>query len=208
MPKSHKDNLFICTMQDGFSKFVSAAMIPCKEAPVVANAVLEGWITKFGCPDQIHTDQGTEFKNKLWKDLMDRLQIEKTETPPYNPQSNLVERFHRVMNAIMRCYMDRGDRNWESYIPMCCFAYNTKINSTTGVTPFEAFLGRPAKLPIDLVIPTPDQQWVNTDAYIQETLMRFREMYAFMQKHTEATFRRNAKLYAGKADVYQVDDLI
>ena len=91
---------------------------------------------------------------------------------------------------------------------MATFAFNTKVNSSTGVTPFEAWMGRPAKLPIDLVIPTPDQQWVNTDAYIQETLMRFREMYAFMQKHTEATFRRNARLYAGKTNVYQVDDLI
>ena len=207
MPKSHKDNLFICTMQDGFSKFVSATMIPCKEAPVVANAVLEGWITKFGCPDQIHTDQGTEFKNKLWKDLMDRLQIEKTETPPYNPQSNLVERFHRVMNAIMRCYMDRGDRNWESYIPMCCFAYNTKINSTTGVTPFEAFLGRPAKLPIDLVIPAPQKVYGDENEFIKETERRFQTMYAYMKERSEAGFRRTAKLYSGNPDHFQEGDL-
>ena len=207
MPRSHKDNLFICTMQDGFSKFVAAVMIPCKEAPVVANAVLEGWITKFGCPDRIHTDQGTEFKNKLWKDLMDRLQITKTETPPYNPQSNLVERFHRALNAIMRCYMDRGDRDWEAYIPMCCFAYNTKINSTTGVTPFEAWMGRPAKLPIDLVIPTPQRVYGDENEFIKETERRFHTMYTYMRNNSEAGFRRNAKLYSGNPDQFQEGDL-
>ena len=207
MPKSHKDNLFICTMQDGFSKFVSAVMIPCKEAPVVANAVLEGWITKFGCPDRIHTDQGTEFKNKLWKELCDRLQIVKTETPPYNPQSNIVERFHRALNAIMRCYMDRGDRDWESYIPMCCFAYNTKINSTTGVTPFEAWMGRPAKLPIDLVIPTPQRVYGDENEFIKETERRFVTMYNYMKNNSEAGFRRNAKLYTGNPEQFQEGDL-
>ena len=207
MPKSHKDNLFICTMQDGFSKFVTAVMIPCKEAPVVANAVLEGWITKFGCPYRIHTDQGTEFKNKLWKELMDRLQITKTETPPYNPQSNLVERFHRALNAIMRCYMDRGDRDWESYIPMCCFAYNTKINSTTGLTPFEAWMGRPAKLPIDLVIPTPQRVYGDETEFIRETERRFHTMYTYMRNNSEAGFKRNAKLYSGNPEQFQEGDL-
>ena len=207
MPKSHKDNLFICTMQDGFSKYVTAVMIPCKEAPVVANAVLEGWITKFGCPDRIHTDQGTEFKNKLWKDLMDRLQITKTETPPYNPHSNLVERFHRCLNAIMRCYMDRGDRNWEAYIPMCCFAYNTKINSTTGITPFEGWMGRPAKLPIDLIIPAPERVYGDENEFIRETERRFQTMYSYMRNNSEAGFKRNAKLYSGSSEEFNEGDL-
>ena len=38
---------------------------------------------------------------------------------------------------------------------MACFAYNTKVNQTTGVSPFEAWMGRKAKMPIDLIIPHP-----------------------------------------------------
>ena len=208
MPETDKGDKYIMTMQDGFSRYCTAATIPNKEAATVANALLDAWVTKHGCPVRIHTDQGREWHNAIWHQLCERLQIAKTVTPAYNPQSNLVERFHRTLNTIMRTHLAREDAGWARFLPMATFAFNTKVNASTGVTPFEAWMGRPAKLPIDLVIPTPDQQWVNTDAYIQETLMRFREMYAFMQKHTEATFRRNAKLYAGKANVYQVDDLI
>ena len=100
LPRSDMKNTYICTMQDGFTKFVNAVPIPNKEASTTANAVLEGFITKFGCPNRIHTDQGTEFKNALWADLCDRLQVEKTETPAYNPHSNLVERFHCSLNQI------------------------------------------------------------------------------------------------------------
>ena len=49
LPETDRGNKYIVTMMDGFTKYVSAATIPCKEAAVVANAVIEGWITKFGC---------------------------------------------------------------------------------------------------------------------------------------------------------------
>ena len=85
LPETTRGNKYIVTMLDGFTKYVAAVTIPCKEAAVVANAVIEGWITKFGCPGRIHTDQGTEFVNKIWSQLCDRLQITKTVTPAYSP---------------------------------------------------------------------------------------------------------------------------
>ena len=208
MPETNKGDRYILTMQDGFSRYCTASTIPNKEASTVANALLDNWITKFGCVVRIHSDQGKEFCNAIWNQLCDRLQITKTMTPAYNPNSNLVERFHRTLNTIMRTHLAREDAGWARFLPMATFAFNTKVNATTGMTPFEAWMGRTAKLPIDLIIPTPDTRWADTDAYIQETLVRFQEMYAFMRKHTEATFQRNAKLYAGNANNFQVDDLV
>ena len=208
MPETDKGDRYIATMQDGFSRYCAASTIPNKEATTVANALLDTWVTRFGCPVRIHSDQGKEFHNKIWHQLCDRLQITKTVTPAYNPNSNLIERFHRTLNTIMRTHLAREDAGWARFLPMATFAFNTKVNTTTGMTPFEAWMGRPAKLPIDLVIPTPDNKWANAEAYIQETLVRFQEMYAFMRKHTEATFQRNAKLYAGNANNFQVDDLV
>ena len=208
MPTTHDGMKYIVTMQDGFSRYCTACTIPNKEAVTVANALLDAWITKFGCPVRIHSDQGREFHNSIWHQLCDRLQIQKTMTPAYNPQSNLVERFHRTLNSIMRTHLAREDAGWSRFLPMATFAFNTKVNATTGVTPFEVWMGRAAKLPIDLVVPTPDRQWPDADAYIQETLIRFEEMFRFMRKHTEATFKRNARLYAGNANTFQVNDLV
>ena len=208
LPETEKGDRYIATMQDGFSRYCAACTIPNKEASTVANALLDTWVTKYGCPVRIHSDQGKEFHNKIWHQLCDRLQISKTVTPAYNPNSNLIERFHRTLNMIMRTHLAREDAGWARFLPMATFAFNTKVNSTTGMTPFEAWMGRPAKLPIDLVIPTPDHKWANVDAYIQETLVRFQEMYAFMRKHTEATFQRNARLYTGNANNFQIDDLV
>ena len=208
MPETPDGMKYIVTMQDGFSRYCTACTIPNKEAVTVANALLDAWITKFGCPVRIHSDQGKEFQNSIWHQLCDRLQIQKTTTPAYNPQSNPVERFHRSLNSIMRTHLAREDAGWSRFLPMATFAYNTKVNATTGLTPFEVWMGRAAKLPIDLVVPTPDRQWPDADAYIQETLVRFEEMFRFMRKHTEATFKRNARLYSGNANTFKVDDLV
>ena len=89
---------YILTMQDGFSKYACAHPIKSKEAEVVANQLIASWLTKFGCPVTIHTDMGTEFENQIWHVLCDRLQIQKTHTPPYNPQSNIAERFYQTLN--------------------------------------------------------------------------------------------------------------
>ena len=208
LPETARGNKYIVTMMDGFTKYVAAVTIPCKEAPVVANAVIEGWITKFGCPGRIHTDQGKEFVNKIWTQLCDRLQITKTVTPAYSPQGNLVERFHRSLNQIMRVYMSREDKSWERYVDTACLAYNTKVNTTTGVTPHEAWTGRPAKLPIDLVIPMPRKSYDNEDSYVTDTLRRFEVMYAAMRKRAEDTFKRNARLYSGNTEEFNVGDLV
>ena len=208
MPETPDGMKYIATMQDGFSRYCTACTIPNKEAVTVANALLDAWITKFGCPVRIHSDQGKEFQNSVWQQLCDRLQIQKTSTPAYNPQSNPIERFHKTLNSIMRTHLAREDAGWSRFLPMATFAYNTKVNASTGVTPFEVWMGRAAKLPIDLVVPTPDRQWPDPDAYIQETLVRFEEMFKFLRKHTEATFKRNARLYAGNANTFKLDDLV
>ena len=61
--------------------------------------------------------------------------------------------------------MNRNDHAWERFVPMACFAYNTKINASTGISPFEAFMGRKAKLPIDLIIPLPDRIYQNEEEF-------------------------------------------
>ena len=59
LPRNDRGKAYILTMQDGFSRFTIAIPIPTKEAAVVGNAVLNGWITKHVCPNNIHSDQGT-----------------------------------------------------------------------------------------------------------------------------------------------------
>ena len=87
-------------------------LVPNKEA----NALLDAWITRLGCPVRIHSDHGKEFQNSIWHQVCDRLQIQKTTTPAYNPQSNIVECFNRSLNSIMRTHLACENAGWSRFL--------------------------------------------------------------------------------------------
>ena len=80
---------YMLTVQDGYTRFASAYPISNKEAGMVARVLIH--FSVFGLPNQIHSDNGAEFVNKLWVELFSELKILHTRTPPYNPSSDIVE---------------------------------------------------------------------------------------------------------------------
>ena len=197
LPTTQRQSRYILTAEDGFTRFCIAVGIPNKEAATVTNALLERYITVFGVPAKIHSDQGKEFTAAVFTDLLDRLQVKRSTTPPYNPQSNgHVERFHRTLNSLFRVYLDREDSEWERMLPAAMMAYNTKIHSSTGMTPYYAMFLREARLPVDLVVPPPEKE-EHVHHQVQTTLQRFRDMYHRVRSKEEGVIKRNAKLYTG-----------
>ena len=208
LPRTANGNRYILTIEDSFSRYCQAIPIKTKEAKHVADALVEKHVCIFGCPLEILSDQGREFVNSTWKELCKRLEIKKKEMPPYNPNSNPIERFHRTLNAILRTFMDRDDPAWERYLPMATLAYNSKCHSSTGQTPFLVWMGREARLPLDIIVPTPRQQFQTVEEHVQDVLRRFNAMYRKIQEQNEAVFRRNARLYSGNLHDYKVGDRV
>ena len=199
MPTTRNQCKYILTMEDAFSRYCMAVPIPNKEATTVSRYLMDRYVSVFGTPASIHSDQGKEFTAEVFKELMDRLQVKHTTTPTYNPQSNgNLERFHRTLSAIIRVFCDREDPNWDQYLGPATLAYNTKQHSATGITPFSGMFGRECRLPIDLIIPTPDDQKREINVHVRETLDRFKKMYSYVRGKNEALIRRNAQLYTGK----------
>merc|ERR1711867_85680 len=113
---------------------------------------MDKYISVFGCPTTVHSDQGKEFVSEVWQGLMKALQIKCEMGPSYNPHSNIVERAHKTIHALMRTMLLREEAGWASFLPAIQLAYNTKVNQSTGVTPFLAFTGRECRLPLDLIV--------------------------------------------------------
>ncbi|GBL54341.1 Pro-Pol polyprotein [Araneus ventricosus] len=65
-------------------------------AETVARAFSSQWISRFGLPSIITTDQGRQFESNFFSLLSKLLGVQKIRTIPYHPSSNgIVERFHR-----------------------------------------------------------------------------------------------------------------
>lgn len=64
--------------------------------------MVDNFIFKYSCPKEIHSDQGKNADGVLMQNLCHLLQLAKTRTTLYHPQSNgQVERYNRaVLQAI------------------------------------------------------------------------------------------------------------
>ncbi len=93
-------------MTDAFTKYAEAVAIPDKHAKTVAMEFFVHWICRFGSPIQIHSDNGTEFVNKLNKELFKLLEIKHSTTTPGHKQCNAQA---EVFNKAMAKYLSIGN---------------------------------------------------------------------------------------------------
>ena len=97
MSNTVRGNLYLLMAEDSFSRYGHAYPIPNKEAHTVAKVLMNQHFNIYGLPDQLHSDNGKEFVNNLWRELFSEFKIQHTTTPPYNLSSNPVEPFHRTL---------------------------------------------------------------------------------------------------------------
>ena len=76
------------TMLDGFTKWAEAVPVASITAEAVAKVIMEQWVTRYGIPDQVHSDQGRQFTSDLFRGLLRLLGVTCTTTLAYNPQWN------------------------------------------------------------------------------------------------------------------------
>ena len=147
---------YVLTMMDHLTRFAILTPIPNKSAETVANVLIEKIFSIFGPPEMLHSDQGTEFENKIIHQLQTILGYEKTRTTPYRPQGNSVsERVHSTMHAMLSMHNSMDRDNWAELLPLVQLAYNTSFHKTMHETPYFLMFGRQPRLPVDVILGIP-----------------------------------------------------
>lgn len=146
-------NKYVLTMVDYFRRYAEAIAVGNQEASTVARVLLDNWISRYGCPLQILTDQGPCFEAALFKDLCRLLGVSKIRTSPYKASSNgLLERFHRTLNSLLAKFISETHKNWGVQLQFVMAAYRTSQHTSMGYSPNKLFLNREVCLPLDLVM--------------------------------------------------------
>jgi hypothetical protein len=159
LPISDSNNEYIMVVGDYFTKWKEAFAIPDQTAFTVADKLVTEVICRFGCPEQIHTDQGRNFTSKLFTEVCKFLEIDKTRTCPYRPQSDgLVERFMRTLKQMLSTFCYDNQNNWDEYLPYLMMAYRATEHSSTKCTPNMLMFGQETKMPLDLMYGSPPNQ--------------------------------------------------
>ncbi|ROT83283.1 hypothetical protein C7M84_023540 [Penaeus vannamei] len=102
---------------DHHSRYLQLVPLRNKTAETVLRGFYDHFITLFGPPRQIMTDNGGEFANEQWQEVCRQLEIRCSFTIAYHPSSNgLVERTNRVVkDALAMLVADKPGR-WPLYL--------------------------------------------------------------------------------------------
>ncbi|UYV60412.1 hypothetical protein LAZ67_1001072 [Cordylochernes scorpioides] len=136
---------YIFTCVDRFTSWPESLPIQDITAKAVANAFLSVWISRFGVPAKVTTDQGRQFESALFGELTRLLGINRIRTSPYHPAANgLVERFHRQLKDSLRCH---DSTSWSLKLPMVLLGIRLSLREDLNTTTAELVYGKPLPLP-------------------------------------------------------------
>lgn len=96
---------YCLTCIDRLTRWAEAIPLEDIRASTVANAFLFGWVSRFGVPTQITTDQGRQFESSLFKEFAKVIGTKVFHTTSYHPQANgQIERWHRFLKNVIKCH--------------------------------------------------------------------------------------------------------
>jgi len=193
LPKTPLGNAYILTVQDLLTKYSLA--IPLKEANAinVADALVEYVICTYGSPKALLTDQGSHFINSLMRVIARKFRIAHCKTTAYRPQANgSIERSHHVLWEYLKQYTQKND--WDTYLRLASFSYNTSVHEGTQYTPHELVFGKIARVPSS--DPTP-QDNVNESYthYLTQLFNKIRDVQEGAQNNLIRYKKRTKRYY-------------
>ncbi|GBM24788.1 Transposon Ty3-I Gag-Pol polyprotein [Araneus ventricosus] len=116
LPVTTKGNRYVLVIMDYFTKWPEAIPIPDQEASTVAEELVRAWISLYGVPMILHSDQGTNFNSALFTELYKLLGILKTRTTALHPESDgMVERFNRTILNHLSLFVSKNQTDWDFY---------------------------------------------------------------------------------------------
>jgi transposase InsO family protein len=117
-----------------FTHIHADIMGPLSAATSCADALIAGWVSRYGVPVQLTSDRGTQFIPAIWDSLCQHLGIQHQPTTAFHPQVNgMVERCHRRLKDALRARLAGPDQ--PLHLPLVLMGLRAAPTEDTGVSP-------------------------------------------------------------------------
>lgn len=91
-----------------------------------------------GIPDEILTDQRTNFTSRLMQLFQIQLGLSAIKAMLYHPQTDgMVERFNQILKRMLQKFVEDTGRDWDRWLPFLLFAYWEVPQTSIDFSPFE-----------------------------------------------------------------------
>jgi hypothetical protein len=201
LPVTESGNRYILVISDYFTKWTQAFPLPNQMAATVADALVTNCFSLFGMPRWLHSDQGSNFESELFRELCKLLDIRKTRTVAYHPQSDgQVERFNRTMKQMIKAFVNDNMSDWDDQLPLLMMAYRASPQESTGVSPNLMMYGEECALPLDVMVEAPPRQTQRCHTeYVEWLRQTLGKAHSFARKQLKVAAKHQKLYYDRKA---------
>ena len=119
----------------------------------LATTTLRTIIGPHGMPKSIVSDRDSRITAKFYQELQRVLGTQTVLSTAMHAQTDgQSEREIQTLTTALRSYVDEMGDDWDEYLPALELALNSKVQASTGASPFFLVYGVEARLPIDCVL--------------------------------------------------------
>ncbi|XP_037870373.1 uncharacterized protein LOC119629252 [Bombyx mori] len=207
LPESGTAKLkYVMTLQDDLTKYSAAYPLRSVSAEETTDCLIH-FISLFGIPNTIFTDQGTNFTSDLFKSTCSFLKIKNLWSTPYHPQSQgALERSHSTLKEYLKSFVNDNQDDWPRYVYTAMLSYNTAIHSTTNFSPYELLFGHKAFIPDSIY----KQDLTTYPDYVRMLQHRLKQSWAKAAENIDKSKDRSKSYYDNKTRPikYKVGDFV
>ncbi|GFW73560.1 retrovirus-related Pol polyprotein from transposon 17.6 [Trichonephila clavipes] len=135
-------NHYVLVITDHFSKWPEITPLQKASANIIADGLFDNYISRYGAPIKMISDNGPQFISDIFERLSNRLGIRHVKTVVYRTQANGIERVNRNLVQMIANYVNDQHEIWNQFLREFAYAIGTSVNETTGKPPAELFLRR------------------------------------------------------------------
>lgn len=200
---TREGNRYIFAAEDIFTKWVEIKAYPKCNGKTLLKFLEEELISRYGCPKQIVSDNGSCFISNKYQDFCQRSRIDIKYSPVEHQQANPIERKAQEIKKLLRIAMNRKTENiWDNYLPQVIFAMRRRKNAASKETPSKALLGYELALPGSWEMPNYLIERENAEHVPNEELERrqltYQRRYAPKDQTPKVTFNQGDRVLAKK----------
>ena len=153
-PTASNRHHFILVAIDYFTKWVEAASFDSVTKNVVARFIKHNLICRYGIPERIIINNGTNLNNTMITELYTQFKIKHNNSSSYRPKMNgIVEAANESIKKFIQD-MTVTYKYWHEMLLFALHRYRTLARTSTRAILFSLVYGMEVVLPIEVQIPS------------------------------------------------------
>ncbi|PAA72364.1 hypothetical protein BOX15_Mlig011200g1 [Macrostomum lignano] len=198
---------YLLVMVDRFSGFVEVIPVADVSAETTAVNILTEWIARYGCMEQIVSDNGTAFVNSTVSELTRLLEVDMARVTARRPQANgKVERMIQTVKGQIRAICLDRQFDWPLAARLAALSIRATVAESTGFSPAKIFFGHE----LNLVHNPPVQDRYRPELYAHYLHQTLVEVSA-AARHARGKAQERQKRYYDRSALnsnFEIGDLV